>query len=103
MTKISATLASIATLALAAIPAFAIGSAAHAATIAVKTADLNLDSPEGARELDRRIDVAAGRFCAKRTATGTRMASGGCKAAVRAEVVQKIAAAKSASASYAAR
>lgn len=100
MFKISNTIAGLATLALAAVPMFAIGSAAHAAPVAVQVADLNLTSPEGAKELNRRIDIAAASFCAdQKPVTGTRLSNGSCKKAVREEISMKL----KASATYAAR
>lgn len=101
--NITNTIAGIATLALAAIPMFALGTAAHAAQpVTVQVSDINLSTPEGASELDRRISAAATRFCRNEApATGTRL-SASCKAAVRAEVTEKMAARTTAT-QYAAR
>jgi UrcA family protein len=102
MTKFSATFASIATLALAAVPALAIATGAHAAPVAVKVSDLDLGTTEGAREFNRRVDVAARTFC-NRAADGPRLASAACKDPVRREASQKLVAARTAPTAYAAR
>ena len=92
-------IAGLATLVLAALPAFALATAAHAATVSVKVSDLNLNTPAGVTEMNHRIDAAANAFCARRTVTGTRLAPSSCKAAVRQEISQKLNAGKA----YAAR
>jgi UrcA family protein len=98
--QVSNAIAGIATLALAAIPMFALGTAAHAAQpVVVQVADLDVSTAAGARELDRRINTAASQFCEGSTRL-TENAS--CKAAVRAEVSDKMAA-RSAAVLYAAR
>ena len=98
--KISNTIAGIATLALATIPMLAMGTAAHAAPVTVQVADLNLASAEGAREFNRRVEAAADRFCGSQMRLGVTTA---CKAAVRTEVSEKLAAIQSAPTAYAAR
>jgi UrcA family protein len=83
-------IAGLATLVLAAIPALALTSAAHAASISVKVSDLNLNTPAGVTEMNHRINAAANAYCAQRVVTGTRLASSSCKAAVREEISQKL-------------
>jgi UrcA family protein len=98
--QVSNAIAGIATLALAAIPMFALGTAAHAAQpVVVQVADLDVSTPAGARELDRRINTAASQFCEGATRLAETVS---CKAAVRAEVSDKMAA-RSAAVLYAAR
>jgi UrcA family protein len=60
MTK---TIATLALLLAAAIPANAQAQQGHPATVRVSTADLNLSSPAGVAALDRRIDRAIDTVC----------------------------------------
>jgi len=98
--KISNTIAGIATLALAAVPMFALGTVAYAAPVTVQVADLNLGSSEGALELDRRVNAAANSFCADERVLSVKVS---CKEAIRAEAFEKIAAIKTQATVYAAR
>jgi len=85
-----ATLAGVATLALAIIPVAALGTAAHAAPITIRAADIDTLSPEGAQAFHQRAEKAARKFC--RTATvGTPSLrdKANCKAAVQAEIAEK--------------
>ncbi|WP_374579410.1 UrcA family protein [Phenylobacterium sp.] len=66
MTKFSNTLAGLATLALAAVPALALTTAAHAAPAVVKVSDLDMASAHGAQILNQRVKIAAGKVCTDR-------------------------------------
>lgn len=73
---------------LAAAPAQAMGGAAT-----ISTAGLDLSTPAGRGELDKRIDKVANAMCADQYTTGSRIpavSAGQCKAAVRAEALAKI-------------
>ena len=100
MFKVSNTIAGLATLALAAVPALAMSTNAFAAPAKVHVADLDLSTQAGAREFDRRTDVAAGRFC---NDIRSLSANAACREGVRAEVTEKLVAMKSATTLYAAR
>ena len=100
MFKISNTVAGVATLALAALPMFAMATSAYAAPVTVQVADLNLASPQDAREFDRRVDIAANDFCADTIGLSARAA---CKAGVRDEVSEKLEAMRTSARTYAAR
>jgi UrcA family protein len=92
MSKTIATLSSIATLALAVLPALAIVSGAHAESVSVKVSDLNLATVAGQKAFDQRVNVAARQYCAGSITTGTRLSSlAACRTAVRAEIVSKLA------------
>jgi len=95
--NISNTIAGLATLALAAIPAFALGTAAHAAPVTVSVADLDLSTPAGVAQMNERIEVAAIRFCANQQAvTGSHMKkTTACRQAVRDELTEKLSTGKS--------
>jgi UrcA family protein len=91
MTTFTARLASIATLALAVLPAAALTTTAHSApyvSAKVQVADLNLASADGQAAFQARTDAAARRFCEGVTSLNTRDA---CRAGVRAEVNEKVA------------
>lgn len=86
----SSTLAGIATLTLATVPALALATGAHAAPAVIKVSDLDLNSAQGARTLEKRIDAAARDVCA----SGGRMsldAHATCLESVRSEARDKIA------------
>jgi UrcA family protein len=95
MTNITHTIASVATLFLAAIPALALSGAAHAAPAhhAVQIGDLNLASASGQRALAQRTEQVAADMC---NASGVERLSlsaiQSCKVAIRAEVAEKAAA-----------
>lgn len=87
----TSTLAGVATLALAALPMFALATAAHSATpVAVKVADINTLSPEGAQIYAKRVDKAAMRFCRANNATSRLTERVDCQNAVRAEMADKL-------------
>ena len=89
--KSIASLSTIATLALAVLPALAIVSGAHAESVSVKVSDLNLATAAGQKVFDQRVSVAARQYCAESVTTGTRLGSpASCRAAVRAEIVAKL-------------
>ena len=91
MTNFTARIAGVATLALAALPAFALSTVAHAQThvpAAVRIADLDLASADGRATFDQRIDAAARRFCSSESSLSLKA---GCAAGVRAEVTEKAA------------
>lgn len=100
MMKVSNTVAGLATLALACVPALAISTNAFAAPATVQIADLDLSTPAGAREFDRRMNVAAGRFCNDVRSVSANVT---CRRSVRVEVTEKLVALKSAPTQYAAR
>ena len=90
MTNFAARIAGVATLALAALPAAALTTAAHAqpyAPAAVRIADLDLATPAGRAAYDQRLDAAARHFCARETSLDLKA---GCEAGVRAEVNEKV-------------
>jgi UrcA family protein len=87
----TSTLAGVATLALAALPMFALATAAHSATpVAVKVADIDTLSPEGARIYAQRVDKAAVRFCRVKTDNARLTERLDCQNAVRAEMADKL-------------
>ena len=100
MFKVSDTIAGLATLALACVPAFAMSTNAFAAPAKVQVADLDLSTTHGAREFDRRTEVAANRFC---NDIRSLSANAACRDGVRAEVAEKLVAMKPATTHYAAR
>lgn len=64
----------VATIGLAATTTSAIAGNADQSMLSVKTSDLNLDTQEGQRTLDRRIEAAARKVCNyQRVRTGTRI------------------------------
>ena len=108
MTSFAARFAGLATLALAALPIAALATGAEAAPVAVKVGDLNLNSDAGLTAFHQRADWAAKSFCRDATRPGTRLsAARACQAAVKAEIGEKLADARSAqlgrAAAYAAR
>ncbi|HEY9235684.1 MULTISPECIES: UrcA family protein [Phenylobacterium] len=90
MFKFSTTLASIATLTLATVPALALATGAHAAPAVVKVSDIDFGSAHGARTLEKRINAAVQDVCDAdgRTSLGTRAA---CAEGVRSEARDQIA------------
>lgn len=82
----STTLAGFATLALAAVPALALTTAAHAEPVVVKVSDIDMTSADGARALDQRVTVAAREFCTIPANQGGLTARANCMRSVRAEV-----------------
>ena len=87
----TSTLAGVATLALAALPMFALATAANAATpVAVKVADIDTLSAEGARIYDQRVEKAALRFCRINNANSRLTERVDCQNAVRAEMSEKL-------------
>jgi UrcA family protein len=91
ISKLTARIASLATLALAAVPAAALTTAAHAQAphASVQVADLNLASASGKAIYQQRLDTAARHFCSRETSLDLQAA---CRVGVRAEVNEKIAA-----------
>jgi UrcA family protein len=94
MTNLTARIASVATLALALLPAVAL-STAHAANASVpyaaqsvRVSDLNLASASGKATLSQRADTAARHFCSDELNLAAKAA---CQAGVRAEVAEKAA------------
>lgn len=91
-TDLTATISGLAMLALAALPIAALATASHAQTV-VKVADINLLSPQGVSEFNQRADAAGRRFCLpERTVAGRTS----CRAAVKAELNEKITALRTA-------
>jgi len=91
LSKLTSRIASLATLALAALPAAALSTTAYAQApyASVQVADLNLASASGRATYEQRLDAAARHFCSRETGLDIQAA---CKAGVRAEVNEKIAA-----------
>ena len=91
-TDLTATISGLAMLALAALPIAALATASHAQT-GVKVADINLLSPQGVSEFNQRADAAGRKFCLpERTVAGRTS----CRAAVKAELNEKITALRTA-------
>ena len=93
MTTLTAKIASIATLALAALPVAALTTAAHAQTSnsgyaqeSIRVGDLNLAAPSGQAKFASLVDHAANRVCARERNLGMKKA---CEAGVRTEAHEK--------------
>lgn len=88
--NITARIASVATLALALVPAAALSTNAYAAApyTTVHVADLDMASASGKAVYEQRLDAAARRFCTRETSLNLQAA---CEAGVRDEVNAKIA------------
>lgn len=92
MFKFSSTLAGVATLALATVPMLAIASGAHAAPVTVKVSDIDTSSAQGAKILNKRIDIAAREFCARaEPGAMSRLADNACIRGVRTEMAERVA------------
>ena len=85
-TSLTNRVASLATLALAALPMTALSTAAHASPASVVVKDLNLLSPQGNAVLEKRINAATLKYCAGRKAISDTQA---CHEGVREELAQK--------------
>lgn len=85
----TSTLAGVATLALAALPMFALATSAQAAPVAVKVADIDTLSLAGAAAYDERVEKAANRYCVKANPTARLTERHACLNAVRAEMSDK--------------
>ena len=95
VSKITNSIASVATLFLAAIPTLALTTAAYAAPAhhAVQISDLNLASPAGQRLLAQRTATVAAEFCKATGVERMNLSSvASCKAGVRTEIFEKAAA-----------
>lgn len=92
MTNFAARISGVAMLALAALPIAALPAQALAATT-VKVADLNLASPEGQAIFAKRADNAARDYCGNVYGLIERST---CRAAVKAELDEKVAIARAA-------
>lgn len=94
MSKILQNLTLAASLALAALPALALTTSAHASPYGIKVSDLDLSEASAQSVLQQRVDRAAENLCKHRgPQVGTRIDdSKACKAAVRAEAMEKLAA-----------
>jgi UrcA family protein len=91
MINVTARIAGLATLALAALPVAALTTAAHAQGVAhqtVQVADLNLATAAGKAAFDRRVEAAARRFCTSERGMDMQAS---CRAGVRAEANEKAA------------
>lgn len=88
--NVTARIASVATLALALVPAVALSTNAYAAApyTTVQVADLNMASADGKAVYEQRLDTAARHFCSRETSLNLQAA---CEAGVRDEVNAKIA------------
>jgi len=94
MTNLTSRIASAAMLALAALPIASLPASALAAPPAsVKIADINLLTPEGMATFTKRADYAARDFCRDERALGP---AATCRAAVKAELNDKVTALRSA-------
>ncbi|MET0273674.1 MAG: UrcA family protein [Phenylobacterium sp.] len=97
MTNAASRIAGLATLALAALPIAAISTTAHAAPVAVKVSDIDLNSTAGLAAFHQRAEAAAHSFC--RTALQPKSPLRGpasCRAAIRTELAEKLPAAQNA-------
>jgi UrcA family protein len=91
MTNFASRIAGAATLALAVLPVVAISTAAAAAPVSVKVSDLDLNSAHGQKAFAARVERAANTFCrAERTPVTPLGATAHCRAAVRAELNEKM-------------
>jgi UrcA family protein len=92
MFKITQSIAGAASLVLAALPIAALSSAAHAAPMAIKVADLNLSAEASQGVLSQRVEHAASSFCRNHmVTTGSRSNDRAtCMAGVRAEAAEKV-------------
>jgi len=93
MRKFMTSLATVATLTLAAVPALGLVQAAHAAepTATISLAGLNLNNPAHAAEFAARVDVAAEQVCSDmaRTNPGA-FTMAGCKVAARKQAMSQL-------------
>jgi len=85
--------AAVASLAIAALPFIALGSA-HAQTATVRISDLNMSRPSQVQVFNGRVERAADRFCASHADPRNLNSVAACKAGVRAELQEKAAAAQ---------
>ncbi|MDO8378018.1 UrcA family protein [Phenylobacterium sp.] len=94
MFKLTAKISAVAAIALAALPALALTTAAHAAPMTLQVGDLS--TAAGVAAFEQRLDRLATNVCAARSpATGTRIVkTQGCIEAVRAEAMDKLSAAQ---------
>ena len=98
MTKVLSTISAIGALLMAATPLVAAAGFAHADELQpqhIQVADLNLDRPADMARFYARVDAAAERMC---PTSGGMVISSGCRAAVREEAVQNLAALRQANA-----
>ena len=93
MLSLIAKSAAVATLAVAALPFIALGSA-HAQTATVQISDLSMSRPVQVQEFKNRVDQAADQFCAGYTDPRNLNGVAACKSGVRAELEEKAAAAQ---------
>ena len=92
MTKFSATLAGVATIALAAVPILALASGAQAAPAAMKVSDIDVGSARNAHALEQRVAKAAADYCsAASVGRITLAAHQACLQGARAEIQDKLA------------
>ena len=92
MTKFSATLAGVATIALAAVPILALASGAQAAPVAVKVSDIDVGSARHAHALEHRVSKAAAEYCSAATVGRITLAAHqACLKGARAEIQDKLA------------
>ncbi len=85
--------AAVASLAIAALPFIALGSA-HAQTATVRISDLNLSRPAQVQVFNGRVERAASTFCASHADPRNLNSVAACKAGVRAELKEKAASAQ---------
>ena len=91
-TDFASKVSGVAMLALAALPIVALATPSNAQTV-VKVADINLLSPQGVSEFNQRADAAGRKFCLpERTVAGRTS----CRAGVKAELNEKLAAIRTA-------
>lgn len=92
MTKFSASLAGVATIALAAVPILALASGAQAAPVAVKVSDIDVGSARHAHILEHRVSKAAADYCSAASFGRTTLAAHqACLKGARAEIQDKLA------------
>ena len=92
MSNLTSRIASAAMLALAALPIASLPASALAAPASVKTADINLLTPEGMATFAKRADFAARNFCRDERSLS---AAAACRAGVHEELSEKVMAVRS--------
>ena len=91
MTYLASRIAGVATLALAVLPLAAISTAASAAPVAVKVADLDLNSAHGQAAFETRVKRAALAYCgAERVDIRAIARTASCRQAVREELTAQL-------------
>ena len=92
MTKFSATLAGVATIALAAVPILPLATGAQAAPVALKVSDIDVGSARDTHTLEHRVAKAAADYCGSASVGRITLAAHhACLKGARAEIQDKLA------------